>query len=90
MGRHGQSRRARRARQGAESEHADLLREGVALVLREVMEMEVARLAGGERCYERAEDRQAYRDGYRPWRLDTRVGTLEQKIPKLRQGPSWS
>jgi transposase-like protein len=71
-----------------ESEHADLLREGVALVLREVMEMEVARLAGGER-YERSEDRQAYRNGYRPRRLDTRVGTLQLEIPKLRQGPSY-
>ena len=51
-----------------ESEHADLLRQGVAPVLREVIEMEVARLAGGDR-YERAEDRQAYRNGYRPRRL---------------------
>ena len=44
-------------------EHADLLREGVALVLREVMEMEVARLAGGER-YERTDERAAYRCSY--------------------------
>jgi putative transposase len=71
-----------------ESEHADLLREGVALVLREVMEMEVARLAGGDR-YERCEERQAYRNGYRTRRLDTRVGTLELEIPKLRSGPSY-
>jgi hypothetical protein len=39
-----------------ESEHADLLREGVALILREVMEAEVARLAGAER-YERSDER---------------------------------
>jgi putative transposase len=71
-----------------ESEHADLLREGVALVLREVMEMEVARLAGGER-YERTGERQAYRNGYRPRRLDTRVGTLELQIPRLASGPSY-
>jgi Transposase, Mutator family len=51
-----------------ESEHADLLREGVALVLREVMEMEVARLAGAER-YERSGERAAYRNGYRPREL---------------------
>jgi transposase-like protein len=68
-------------------EHADLLHEGVALVQREVMEMEVARLAAGER-YERSEERQAYRNGYRPRRLDTRVGSLELQIPKLRQGSS--
>jgi len=69
-----------------ESEHADLLREGVALVLREVMEMEVARLAGAER-YERSGERAAYRNGCRPRELGTRVGTLELEIPKLRSGP---
>ncbi len=69
-------------------EHADILREGVALVLHEVMEMEVARLAGGDR-YERSEDRTSYRNGYRPRRFDTRVGTLELEIPKLRSGPSY-
>ena len=63
-------------------EHADLLREGVALVLREVMELEVGRLAGAER-YERAEERASYRNGYRPRRFDTRVGTIELEIPKL-------
>jgi transposase-like protein len=46
-----------------ESEHADLLREGVALVPREVMEMEVARLAGADR-YERSGERAAYRCSY--------------------------
>jgi transposase-like protein len=70
------------------SEHADLLREGVALILAEVMEMEVAHLAGGER-YERTDERAAYRNGYRPRRLDTRVGTLELQIPRLRSGPSY-
>jgi len=69
-------------------EHADILREGVALVLREVMEMEVARLAGGER-YERTDDRASYRNGYRGRRFDTRVGTLELEIPKLRSGQSY-
>ncbi|MCA1846013.1 MAG: IS256 family transposase [Thermoleophilaceae bacterium] len=69
-------------------EHADLLREGVALVLREVMEMEVARLAGADR-YERSGERAAYRNGYRPRELATRVGTLELQVPKLRSGPSY-
>ena len=71
-----------------ESEHADLLREGVALILAEVMELEVERLAGAER-YERTEERASYRNGYRPRRFDTRVGTLELDIPKLRSGPSY-
>ena len=64
------------------------MREGVALVLREVMEMEVSRLAGGDR-YERSEDRASYRNGYRSRRFDTRVGTLELEIPKLRSGQSY-
>jgi hypothetical protein len=37
----------RRAGQRLEPDHADLLRKGVALVLREVMEVELARLAEG-------------------------------------------
>jgi putative transposase len=68
-----------------ESEHADLLREGVALVLHEVMAAEVAEQAGAER-YERSEERVAYRNGYRPRGLKTRVGSIELAIPKLRSG----
>lgn len=71
-----------------QSEHADLLREGVALILREAMELEVARLAGADR-YERSDERASYRNGYRSRRLDTRVGTIELAIPKLRSGPSY-
>jgi transposase-like protein len=68
-----------------EAEHADVLREGVALVYRELMEAEVAEQTGAER-YERSEERAAYRNGYRPRSLNTRVGTLELAIPKLRSG----
>ena len=42
-------------------EHADVLRESVALVVREVMESEVALLAGAG-WYERSPDRAAYRN----------------------------
>ena len=68
-----------------ESEHADLLRESVALVVREVMEMEACERAGAER-YERSAERATYRNGYRQREWDTRVGTIELAIPKLRQG----
>ncbi len=71
-----------------ECEHADLLREGVALLSRELMEAEVAAVAGAER-YERTDERAAYRNGYRPRQLDTRVGSLELRIPKLRAGGSY-
>jgi transposase-like protein len=45
-----------------EVEHADLLREGVGLLYRELMEAEVANQAGAER-YERCDERLAYRTG---------------------------
>ncbi len=67
------------------SEHADVLREAVRLMLIEIMEAEVAQVAGGGR-YERSGERSSYRNGYRerPW--DTRVGSLELAIPRLRSG----
>jgi transposase-like protein len=77
-------------RKGQDPE-ADFLQEGVRWLVQELMEAEVSAQIGAER-YERAEERTTQRNGYRtrPW--DTRVGTLELAIPKLRQGsyfPSW-
>jgi transposase-like protein len=74
-----------------EDPEADFLREGVRWLVQELMDAEVSAQIGAER-YERAEERTTQRNGYRtrPW--DTRVGTLELAIPKLRQGsyfPSW-
>ena len=69
----------------------DWLRAVVERVAQELMEAEVSAHIGAGR-YERAEGRMTQRNGYRhrPW--DTRVGTLELAIPKLRTGsyfPSW-
>jgi putative transposase len=69
----------------------DWLREVVHRVVQELMEAEVGVQIGAER-YERTDERVTQRNGYRrrPW--DTRVGTLELAIPKLRTGsyfPSW-
>ena len=63
----------------------DFLRRGIALLTRMLMEMEVSQQIGAER-YQRAEERQAYRNGYRerPW--ETRVGEIPLRIPKLRSG----
>jgi putative transposase len=77
-------------RKGQDPE-ADFLKEGVRWLVQELMEAEVSAQIGAER-YERSEDRTTQRNGYRtrPW--DTRVGTLELAIPKLRTGsyfPSW-
>lgn len=66
-------------------EHADVLREAMRLVLIELMEAEVAESAGAER-YERSAERVARRNGYRERRFDTRVGSLELAIPRLRSG----
>jgi putative transposase len=68
------------------SEHADVLRESVAVMVREIMELEVAQLAGAE-LGERAPGRRvAQRNGYRERRWDTRVGEVELAIPRLRSG----
>jgi hypothetical protein len=36
--------------------------------------------------YERTEDRRGYRNGYKPWSLTPRMGTLELRVPQVRQG----
>ena len=67
------------------SEHGDFLREAVRAVLRDIMESEVTEFAGAG-LHERSEDRLAQRNGYRSRTFDTRVGTLELEIPRLRRG----
>src|SRR5215212_12132927 len=69
----------------------DPLRQIVRWAVQELMEAEVAERIGAGR-YERTEERSAQRNGYRPRTWDTRVGSLELQIPKLRTGsyfPSW-
>ena len=66
-------------------EHADVLREAVRVMLCEVMEAEVSAAAGAER-YARSGERVAQRNGYRQREWDTRVGTVELAIPRLRTG----
>jgi|GEM_PF-3478161 len=63
----------------------DFLREGMKVLAQAVMEMEVTSKTGADR-YERSEKRITSRNGYRPREWDTRVGTLDLQIPKLRQG----
>jgi len=50
-----------------------------------LMEVEVAAQIGAER-YERNTDKTNHRNGYRHREWDTRVGTLDLRIPKLRKG----
>ena len=66
----------------------DFLRAVAEAVLQLLMEADVAGLIGAAR-HERTAERQTYRNGYRDRALDTRLGTLQLRIPKLRAGPSY-
>lgn len=68
-----------------EEQDGDVLREGVRVLAQALMESEVTALVGAER-HERTEDRTAYRNGSRTRTWDTRVGTIELAIPKVRPG----
>jgi putative transposase len=64
---------------------ADLLREMIGFAAQRLMELEVEGLTGagyGEKSAERFVQRNGYRD--RDW--ETRAGTVELRIPKLRKG----
>ena len=77
-------------RKGEETE-LDFLREAVRCFIQGLMEEEVSAQIGAKR-YERTEERTAQRNGYRPRDWDTRVGTIDLAIPKLRAGsyfPGW-
>src|SRR5436190_12075737 len=67
-------------------EHADVLRESLKLLVRELMEIEVSELVGAELGERRPDDRATHRNGYRARRWDTRAGEIELQIPKLREG----
>jgi putative transposase len=66
----------------------DFLRSVAEVVLQLLMEADVEGLIGAAR-HERTAERQTYRNGYRDRALDTRLGTLQLRVPKLRTGPSY-
>jgi transposase-like protein len=63
----------------------DFLRTLAETVLQLLMEADVEGVIGAGR-HERNQDRLNYRNGYRERSLDTRIGQLQLRIPKLRQG----
>lgn len=71
------------------SEHADVIRESVAVMVGELIEAEVSAIVGAELGERAPERRTTQRNGYRERGWDTRVGELELQIPKLRSGPAY-
>ena len=70
----------------ARIEHdADLLKEGVRVLSQALMEMEVDEHVGASR-HERSPERTGHRNGYRERSWDTRVGTVDLKVPRVRDG----
>src|SRR5215211_527981 len=62
----------------------DFLREGVRVFSEALMELEVTRHVGAER-HERTPERTGQRNGYREREWDPRVGTIEQRVPRVRK-----
>ncbi|MFE0758550.1 IS256 family transposase [Inquilinus sp. NPDC058860] len=67
------------------SADADLLREMIGFAAQRLMELEVTAKTGAA-FGEKTPERQAQRNGYRDRDWETRAGTVELRIPKLRTG----
>ena len=69
----------------AKAGDGDFLRSVAEAVVQLLMETDVEGVIGAGR-HERSGERTIYRNGYRDRTLDTRLGSLQLRIPKLRQG----
>lgn len=63
----------------------DFLRELTEFMLNRIMEADVTQRINAE-PHERSDERETYRNGYRDRQYNTRLGTLDLRIPKLREG----
>jgi len=67
------------------ADDVDFLREGMRVFSEAVMELEVTQQVGAER-HARTATRTGQRNGYRERRWDTRVGTIDLQVPRVRDG----
>jgi transposase-like protein len=66
-------------------EDLDFLREGVRLMAKHLKEAEVTQHVGTDK-YERTAGRSSERNGCRDRSWDTRVGSIELRVPRVRDG----
>ena len=64
---------------------ADFLRDGMRVMAQALMELEVAQHLGADK-HERTPGRLGQRNGYREREWDTRAGTVELRVPRVRDG----
>jgi transposase-like protein len=57
----------------------------VTTIVQQILEAQVTDQLQAQ-PYERTDERRGYRNGYKPRSLTTRVGTLELRVPQVRQG----
>ena len=69
----------------ADGADVDFLREGVRVLAQALMDAEVSVQIGAEHS-QRTPTRATHRNGYRGRDWDTRVGTVELQIPRVREG----
>ena len=72
-------------RKGGMDGDVDFLQEALRVLVEEIMDAEVSARIGAE-YGERSPERVTQRNGYRSRAWDTRVGTMDLHIPKLREG----
>ena len=72
-------------RKGVEEADVDFLREALRVMVEAIMDADVSSQIGAQYA-ERSSSLLTHRNGYRPRPWDTRVGSMELRIPKLREG----
>src|SRR5215204_4120645 len=69
----------------ADGADVDFLREGVRVLAQALMDAEVSAQIGAEHS-QRNPERTTHRNGYRARDWDTRVGTIDLQVPRVRAG----